>query len=61
MKVLNIFYNVNTLHISEHLQNKILNLPIRLEQFTDNKKPAKKELVIGIELYLKNIIGRAQV
>ena len=46
----NIVYYLSTVHISQNVQNKIQNLQIRLEQFTDLTKKAKKYQVIGIGL-----------
>ena len=34
--------NISTVHISENVQNKICNLQIRLEQFTDETKKTKQ-------------------
>ena len=33
-----IYWNVSVVHISESLQNKIYNLQIRLEQYSNKKK-----------------------
>ena len=42
-------------YIFENVQDKIYNLKIRLEQFTDQTKKAKKYWLIGIELsYMTN-------
>ena len=46
----NIVYYLSTVHISQNVQNKIQNLQIRLEQFTDLTKKAKKYQLIGIGL-----------
>ena len=46
----NIVYCLSTVHISQNVQNKIQNLQIRLEQFTDLTKKAKKYQLIGIGL-----------
>ena len=34
------FYNINTVHMSEHVQSKIHNFLIRPEKFIDQKKTA---------------------
>ena len=42
-------------YIFENVQDKIYNFKIRLEQFTDQTKKAKKYWLIGIELsYMTN-------
>ena len=46
----NIQYYLSTDHISQNIQNKIHNLQIRLEEFTEQTKKAKKYQLIGIAL-----------
>ena len=42
--------NISTDHMSENVQNKICNFEIRLEQFTNQTKKAKKYCFAGIQL-----------
>ena len=46
----NILHYLSTIHISRNVLNKIHNLQIRLEQFTDLTKKATKYQLVGIAL-----------
>lgn len=46
--------NISTFHIYENVQNKICNLQIRNEQFTDQRERAKKHSLIGTELSIND-------
>ena len=46
----NILHYLSTIHISRNVLNKIHNLQIRLEQFTDLTKKVTKYQLVGIAL-----------
>ena len=52
----NILYYLSTACISQNVQNKIYNLQIRLEQFTDQTKKAKKFKLVGLALSYMTIL-----
>ena len=48
------YYNLNTVHIFENVQNKMHKLLNRVEQFTDQTKKPKKYQIVGIELSIND-------
>ena len=55
----NIIQYLSTVQISQNVRNKIYNLQIRLEQFTDLTKTAKKYQSVGIILFINDNTKRS--
>ena len=52
--VRNVLYYLSSVRISQNVQNKIQNLQIRFEKFTDQTERAQKYQFVGIEISIND-------
>ena len=52
--VQNVLYYLSSVRISQNVQNKIQNLQIRCEKFTDQTERAQKYQFVGIEISIND-------